>query len=170
MPCVASERVSGGCVRHIIGPLASRREAFATFGRHRPHKFCRYDFMGDICLREIFISCFIHRPRVASNVASMRQEPCCAPRDGVRDVAAADKAHKADEADKTHLPAQWNGNSVWNNIIWYSLTAVPLRHGRFYGRNGSPGNVRCKIFCFFARYLLPLCVKKGAEGPNIFGF
>ena len=61
--------------------------------------------------------------------ASMRQEPCCAPRDGVRDVAAADKAHKADEADnadKTHLPAQWNENSVWNNIIWYSLTAVPL--------------------------------------------
>ena len=44
----------------------------------------------------------------------MWQEPCCAPRDGMRDVAAADKAHKAhkadkadeaDNADKTHLPA-----------------------------------------------------------------
>ena len=93
MPCVASGRMSGGCVRHTIGPLASRREAFATFGRHRPHKFCRYDFMGDICLREIFISCFIHRP--VRQVIGW-QEPCCAPRDGMRDVAAADKAHKAD--------------------------------------------------------------------------
>lgn len=167
MPCVASERVSGGCVRHIIGPLASRREAFATFGRHRPHKFCRYDFTGDIYPRKIPMSCFAHRH---VRQVTVWQEPCWTPRDGGRDAAAADKADKADNADKTHLPAQWNGNSVWNNIIWYSLTAVPLRHGRFYGRNGSPGNVRCKIFCFFARYLLPLCVKKGAEGPNIFGF
>ncbi len=161
MPCVASERVSGGCVRHIIGPLASRREAFATFGRHRPHKFCRYDFMGDICLREIPMSCFAHRH---VRQVTVWQEPCWTPRDGGRDAAAAD------EADNAHLPAQWNENSVWNNIIWYSLTAVPLRHGRFYGRNVAQGDVRCKIFCFFARYLLPLCVKKGAEGPNIFGF
>lgn len=93
-------RVPDGCVRHIIGPLASRREAFATFGRHRPHKFCRYDFMGDICLQEISMSCFIS-PRAASMRQVIAwQEPCCAPRDGMRDVAAADKAHKAHKADR----------------------------------------------------------------------
>ena len=64
-----------------------------------------------------------------SRVYFFDSSTCCAPRDGMRDVAAADKAHKADKADKAdnaHLPAQWNENSVWNNIIWYSLTAVPL--------------------------------------------
>ena len=112
-----------GCVRHIMGPLASRREAFATFGRNRPHKFWRSDFTADIYIRKISRSCFVHRP--VRQV--MWQEPCWTPRDGMCDVAAAERSPRCScPADRDRREKEWNENSVWNNIIWYSLAAVPL--------------------------------------------